>query len=77
MNERMGRKVRPSDIFLAEYHPSIVSVSLAWNSEKSVSVEETDGIGSLEAEAMAIGRLWQEHGQEIIEHIRRAIAQEK
>lgn len=61
----------PSDIFIIEHYIQTTTVALKWDTSTSETVEETDDIGSEEAEAMAIGLLWQEHSQEIIDYIRR------
>lgn len=56
-------------IFKTTNHMWSTTVYLAWDEAKSITIEETDHIDSCHAEALAIGMLWQEHTEEIIEHI--------
>lgn len=62
--------MKPNDIFEVQEGFSLLTVRLKFNPEHSVTVESTIDCGY--EEQKAIGLLWQDYGQEIIDYIRQS-----
>ena len=67
-------------IFSSFWHKDLdeveIHVALAWDSTKSVTMRTWFLQGEQSTEDQAIGELWRQYSQEIIEHIRERGAEE-